>query len=77
MLWPLVQFKHNYNYVSRAAMYGWLNRHLKLGLKEPIIERDYQPLSIEEMSVWDEKHPQPPGGDEYERALLKWITEDC
>jgi len=76
MLWPLVQFKHNYNYVSRAAMYGWLNRHLKLGLKEPIIERDYQPLSIEEMSVWDEKHPQPPGGDEYERALLKWITED-
>ena len=76
MLEPLTQFKHNYNYVSRAAMYGWVNRHLKLGLKEPIVEQDYKPLSIEEMSVWDEEHPQPPGGDEHERALLKWITED-
>jgi len=76
MLEPLVQFGHNYNYVSRAAMYGWVNRHLKLGLKEPIIERDYKPLSVEEMSVWDDEHPQPPGGDEHERALLKWITED-
>ena len=76
MLCSRTEFGHNYNYVSRAAMYGWLNKHLKLGHKEPIVEGDYKPLSIEEMSVWNEKHPKPPGGDEHERALLKWITED-
>lgn len=74
--WPLTQFGHNYNYVSRSAMYGWLNEHLKLGHEEPITEVDYRPLSVQEMSVWNEKHPKPQGGDEHERALLKWITED-
>ena len=28
------QFPHNYNYVSREVMYGWFNKHLKLGLKD-------------------------------------------
>jgi len=73
---PLVQFPHNYNYVSRAVMYLWLNKHLHLGLPEPIVEEDFQPLSKGEMSVWDDKHPKPHGGEDYERALLKWITED-
>ena len=27
------------------------------------------------MSVWDAKHPAPPGGDEFERALLQRMTE--
>jgi dienelactone hydrolase len=74
---PLLQFGHNYNYVSRAVMYQWLNKHLKLGLEEPIVEEDYRPLSRAEMSVWDDEHPRPAGGDDYERALLRWITEDC
>ncbi|MBN2477060.1 MAG: acetylxylan esterase [Pirellulales bacterium] len=73
---PLLQFGHNYNYVSRAVMYGWLNKHLKLGADEPIIEEDFQPLTREEMSVFDREHPRPPGGDDHERALLRWITED-
>ncbi len=73
---PLVHFPHNYNYVSRAVMYLWLNKHLNLGLPEPIVEEDFKPLSIAEMSVWDEKHPKPQGGDEYERSLLRWITAD-
>jgi len=77
MLSAHTEFGHNYNYVSRAAMYGWLDKHLKLGVKEPIVERDYQPLSIEEMSVWGDEHPQPSGGDDYERSLLRWITEDA
>jgi dienelactone hydrolase len=72
----LVHFPHNYNYVSRAVMYLWLNKHLKLGHPEPIVEEDFKPLSIAEMSVWDEKHPKPKGGDDYERSLLKWITAD-
>jgi len=71
-----LEFGHNYNYVSRRVMYHWLNKHLKLGLAEPIVEQDYVPLSREEMSVWDEAHPRPPSGKDYERSLLKWLTED-
>ncbi len=44
MLTPLLQFPHNYNYPSRAAMYQWMNRHLKLGVDEPIVERDFKRL---------------------------------
>jgi dienelactone hydrolase len=73
---PLVHFKHNYNYVSRAAMYAWFNRHLNLGFEEPIVEEEYRPLSVEEMTVWNDEHPEPASGDDYERALLRWITAD-
>jgi dienelactone hydrolase len=73
---PLVQFPHNYNYVSREVMYHWMNRHLRLGLPEPILEEDYKPLTVAEMSVWDDAHPRPPSGVDYERALVKWITDD-
>ena len=73
---PLLQFPHNYNYVSREVMYHWFNRHLKLGLKEPIVKQDYRPLSVAEMSVWDRQHPPPPGGDAFERILLQRLTED-
>jgi dienelactone hydrolase len=71
---PLLQFPHNFNYASRAVMYQFLNRHLKLGLPEPIVEADYRPLTVAEMSVWDKAHPKPPSGDEYERSLLREIT---
>lgn len=74
MLAPLIQFKHNYNYPSRAAMYSWFNQHLKLGLAEPIVETDYRRLTTQELSVWDEKHPKPPGGPEFEQKLLREIT---
>jgi dienelactone hydrolase len=76
MLKPLTHFGHNYNYVSRAAMYQWFNKHLKLGLQEPIVEEDYERLTKEEMSVWDQGHPQPEGGPDFERRLLRWITND-
>jgi dienelactone hydrolase len=74
---PLVQFPHNYNYVSREVMYHWFNKQLKIGLPEPIIEEDYQPLSVEEMTVWDAGHPKPTGGDDYERSLLATMTKDA
>jgi dienelactone hydrolase len=73
---PLLHFPHNYNYVSRAVMYRWVNKYLKLGFEEPIVEGDFKPLSIAEMSVWDDRHPKPKGGDDYERSLLKYITAD-
>lgn len=50
-LMAAIQFGHNYNAVGRAAMYDLFNKHLKLGLPEPIVERDYQRLSQAEMTV--------------------------
>ncbi|HKS37370.1 MAG TPA: acetylxylan esterase [Verrucomicrobiae bacterium] len=70
-------FGHNYNSVSRTAMYSWLNKHLKLGLKEPVLEEDYRRLTREEMSVWDAQHPAPAGGSDFERRLLRWLTDDA
>jgi dienelactone hydrolase len=70
-------FEHNYNYVSRAAMYGWFNHWLRLGCPEPVVEEDYPRLTRAELSVWDDSHPRPPGGAEFERKLLRWLTEDA
>ena len=72
----MVHFEHNYNYVSREVMYHWFNKHLQMGLPEPVVEEDYRPLSIAEMSVWDADHPRPSGGEDYERQLLAWMTAD-
>ncbi len=77
MLKSAVQFGHNYNYVSRAAMYSWMNRQLKLGLPEPIVEQDYQRLTREEMSVWDDQHPRPEDGPDFERQLLRLWNDDA
>ncbi len=71
------QFGHNYNFVSREVMYHWFNKHLSLGIAEPIIEEDFGKLSTEEMSVWDSSHPKPAGGGDYERSLLKYMTDDA
>src|SRR2546426_4747848 len=71
-------FPHNYNAVSRSAFYGWLNRHFNLGFQEPVIERDYQRLTKEEMSVWDAQHPAPKADDpDFERKLLQWFHDDA
>ena len=71
----MTQFGHNYNFVSREVMYHWLNKHLALGQAEPIIEEDFRPLSTAELTVWDSNHPKPPGGDDYERSLVRTMTE--
>ena len=76
MVESLLQFPHNFNSVSRSLMYGWLNKQLKLGLEEPILERDFHPLSVAQLSVWDAGHPAPPGGDEFERSFLQRMTAD-
>src|SRR5437773_2078063 len=71
-------FPHNYNAVSRSAFYGWLNRHFKLGFKEPIVERDYQRLTRDELTVWDGQHPAPKAADpDFERRLLEWFHQDA
>ena len=71
----LLHFPHNYNYVTRALMYSWFNKHLKLGHSEPIVEQDYEPLTPEEYTVWDAKHPAPPGGPAHERAVTRMLDE--
>ena len=70
------QFGHNYNAVSRTAMYAWVNQHFDLGSEPPIVERDYLRLTRAELSVWDDAHPRPPGGPEFERHLLHALHED-
>ena len=71
----LTHFKHNFNYVSRAVMYSWFNRHMKLGHEEPIVEEDFKLLSAEEHAVWNETHPEPEGGEKLERKLTKWLAD--
>lgn len=72
----LLHFPHNYNHVSRTAMYHFVNQHLRLGLKEPILERPYERLTREELTVWDDDHPRPKGGRPFELKLLDWLARD-
>lgn len=77
MLMAALKFGHNYNYVSRAAMYGWLNKHLSLGMADPVVEEDFKRLSTAELTVWDDKHPKPEGGPAFERKLLRTWKDDA
>ncbi|MEO2045467.1 MAG: hypothetical protein ABGX16_02710, partial [Pirellulales bacterium] len=67
----LTHFHHNYNFVTRATMYGWFNKHLKLGLQNPIVEEDWQLLTSAEQSVWNDEHPAPQVDADYEPELLE------
>src|SRR5262249_29748371 len=53
------EFGHNYNQVSREIMYNWFNKHLKLGWKEPVVEKPFQPIPPSQLSVFDAEHPVP------------------
>jgi len=78
MLHRAEHFPHNYNAVARSGFYTWVNKHFKLGFKEPVIERDYQPLPKEQLTVWNAEHPAPKeSGVDFERKLLRWLTDDA
>jgi dienelactone hydrolase len=73
---PLLHFGHNYNHVSRSVMYQFVNRHLGLGLREPVIEEDFPRLTQTELTVWDDDHPAPETGPDVERRILQtWWTD--
>lgn len=75
-----IHFKHNYNHVSRTHLYQFVNHHFGLGLKAPVLERDFEPLSRDDMSVWTGGHAAPTGdatGDAHERAVNRWMAEDA
>lgn len=73
-----IHFPHNYNHVNRTVMYAFFNRHFHLGFRPPILERDFQRLTREQLTVWNDEHPAPSGnqvGDAHEIALLNTVTE--
>ncbi len=70
-------FPHNYNLVTREHIYDFFNTHFRLGLAaDRLKERDYEPLTRDQLSVYDAKHPAPEGGAEFEKKLLHWMQED-
>ncbi|MGD9855155.1 MAG: hypothetical protein AB7U20_09425, partial [Planctomycetaceae bacterium] len=74
------EFPHNYNHVNRSVMYGFFNRHFGLGLDEPVLERDFIPLSREEATVWTAEHPAPTGdavGEAHEVRILQITAADA
>src|SRR5205085_10901287 len=54
-----------------------MNKQFGLGFKEPVIEKDFRRLSTEELTVWDQQHPKPLGGPEFEKQLLRSWHEDA
>ncbi len=75
-LFPAVHFQHNFNHVARVSMYGWMNKHFKLGFKEPILERDFEWKGKDDLHVWDAEHPAPESGEDFERKLLKGFAKN-
>lgn len=69
-LFPAVHFPHNFNHVSRVALYGFINQSFGLGFKEPILERDFEVLDPSALTVWDQEHPAPSNGVTWEAKLL-------
>jgi hypothetical protein len=76
-LFSFTHFDHNYNYVSRAAFFNFVNKQFKMGLPEPVVEEDYKRLDRSQLTVYDAAHPRPEGGAEFEKKLLKAWTEDA
>jgi hypothetical protein len=77
-LWAHLNFGHNYNIVSREHIYAWFNEHFHLGLSgDRLKEQDHPVVSKDQLTVWDDQHPQPPQGDDFERKLLHWWAEDA
>ncbi len=74
-LFPAVHFDHNFNHVARTSMYGWMNDHFGLGFEKPVLESDFRVTGRDQLSVWDDAHPQPAGGEDFERKLMKLWNE--
>jgi dienelactone hydrolase len=67
-------FPHNYNQVSREMMYNWVNKHLNLGMAEPVVEKPFVPVPPKELSVYDAEHPRPSDAANA-TALRKYLTQ--
>ncbi len=76
MLHDRTEFDHNYNLLSRQAMYKWFNKHLGLKAENPEKERPHRRLTEKDLTVFDKEHPKPAGGPEFERALLAKLAAE-
>lgn len=76
MLHSRTEFGHNYNLPSRQAMYRWFNHHLNLGSGKPDVERAHKLLTEKDLTVWNNEHPKPEGGEDFERKLLADLTKE-
>ncbi len=72
--WCHTEFGHNYNQVSREYMYAWFNRHLDLGIDEPVRERPFEPIPPAELRVFDDDHPVPEHAVD-PKQLRAYLTE--
>ncbi|WP_182868120.1 alpha/beta hydrolase family protein [Rhodopirellula sp. JC639] len=73
MCGDVLRFPHNYNYVTRSMMYPWMAKHLGLPADVPLEEKDFQPLSEDDMKVWNDNHLAPKEvGIPHERKVLAW-----
>jgi dienelactone hydrolase len=72
---PFPQYPHGYNSPARLAMVTFFQKYLQPDSKADTAERDYQPLTIKEATVWDADHPAPKTGEEAEVALLRAMQE--
>ena len=75
MLLSRIEFGHNYNKVSRTAMYGWFKKHL--GLAASTVEKPFKRLTAKELTVWDVNHPKPKLDPDFERRLLANWKKDA
>lgn len=67
------EFKHNFNKVSRQAMYKLFND--AFALDASIEEEPYQRLTEDELTVWSDES-RPEYSPEFERDLLAYWTQD-
>jgi hypothetical protein len=59
-------------------MYQWMNRHLHMGLDDPVVEQDFQPLTDQEMAVWNDQHPAPKEtGFAHQRSVCRWLDQQA
>jgi hypothetical protein len=70
-----VEFGHNQNLRTRTLQYEFLNKHLKLGLPEPIVEVPLQPVEPKDLSVFDADHPRPADSADAMKVRA-WMTQD-
>lgn len=66
-------YPHNYNLHSRQMMYGFFNKHLKLGWPEPVEEKPFEPIPPAQLSVYDAAHPVPSDATDA-AGVRRWMT---
>ena len=68
-----IEFEHNYNQVSREAMYRWFDQHL--GLNGEVEESEITFLERERLTVWNNESSPKLTGIDCEIHVLKYWRE--